>query len=311
MQHLEKYKQLISKLAYDIRAEVLLAEMIDELHTDEIEVAHNSVFSRNVHFDIDKVEEIEYPTTRRRRLRFVLNRDGLYDLLPEDLFHQSIHNQPFYDKEKMLQDIKVQQQREQAAKKFFLPYEQEFFRLRLKLELEEKKFMFSNSGKISTEILSKLWNFPDFLNDEQRIKLSLLMPVMHRLVGNYEVCSFIASDVSGDEVNISEGYQLYSGFSDDPVLGEASLGVELILGGKYQSMEPNTLWNIHVQDISKLMDYMPGGKKTEIHKFLSNLMIPLENELNIELELDAAEATKAFVIGDESLTGMLGYETYL
>src|ERR1044071_3795774 len=142
MHYLEKYKQLINRMNFDIRAEVLLAEMImEEVHPEDIEIATNSVFSRNVHFDIEKVEDTEYVTTRKKRLRFVLNRDGIYDLLPEDLFHQPIDNNTNPDLTKMMQDMKVQQQREIAARKFFLPYEQEFFRSRIRLEMEERKFM--------------------------------------------------------------------------------------------------------------------------------------------------------------------------
>jgi type VI secretion system protein ImpH len=309
MQSIEKYKKLISQLPFDIKAEVLLAELMEELNADDIEVYPKSVFSRNVHKDIAKVEEIEYATTKKRRLKLSLNRDGLYDLLPEDLFHQSIHTQPVWDKDSMMQDMKVQQERENAARKFFLPYEQEFFRLRIRLEMEERKFMFSNSGKVSTDILSKLWNFPEFLNEEQKIKLSLLMPVMHRLVGNYKICGFIASDITGDEVGISDGYKMSVGFADDPSLGKVSLGDGLILGGKYESMEPNSLWRIRVNNVMQLSEYMPGGKKSSIHAYMAGLMIPLENDVHVEL--DVSETNKAFVIGDESTTAVLGYETYL
>ena len=310
MHYLEKYKRLINRLPFDIRAEVLLAEMmLDQVQAEEIEIATNSVFSRNVHFDIEKVEENEYVTTRRKRLRFVLNRDGLYDLLPEDLFHQPLDPTVMYEREKIMQDIKVQEQREQAARNFFLPYEQEFFRLRIRLEMEERKFMFANSGQIDTDVLSKLWNFPDFLDVEQKIKLGLLMPVMHRLVGDKELCGFIATDISGDEVNVTEQFKSHSGFSADPFLGTVALGTDLILGGEYQSMEPCNNWNIIIKDISQLTQYMPGGRKAELHLFLSNLMIPLENEVNFELNI--AETSKEFVIGEETYAGALGYETYI
>ena len=310
MTYLEKYKELINKLPYDIRAEVLLAEMImNNVQTEEIEIATNSVFSRNVHNDIEKVEETEYPTTRRRRLRFLLNRDGLYDLLPEDLFHQPLDHTASKDGKKIMQEIKEQQQRELAARKFFLPYEQEFFRLRIRLEMEERKFMFANSGQMETDVLARLWNFPEFLDEEQKMKLGLLMPAMHRLVGDRELCGFIASDITGDEVSITENFRSHSGFSEDPLMGEISLGTDLIMGGEYQSMEPCNNWKINIKDIKQLTQYMPGGRRAEIHKFLSNLMIPLENEVNFELDISGR--TKEFVLGDEERAGMLGYETFI
>ncbi|MER3498860.1 MAG: hypothetical protein C4308_09630 [Chitinophagaceae bacterium] len=310
MRNFERYKNLINKLPYDIKAEVLLTEMIlEDVHADEIEVAANSVFYRNVHFDIEKVEETEYPTTRKKRLKFVLNRDGLYDLLPEDLFHQPADPQSLSTKEKVIQEMNLQKQRELAARKFFLPYEQEFFRLRIRLEQEERKFMFANSGQVDTDVMARLWNFPGFLTLEQKTKLGLLMPVMHRIVGNKELCSFLATDITGDEVNISESYQSRSGFSDDPKLKEAALGIDLILGGQYQSMEPCNTWRIDVKDISQLTEYLPGGKKAQLHLYLSNLMIPLENEVNFEL--DVKESKKQFSMGEEAGASMLGYETFI
>jgi type VI secretion system protein ImpH len=309
MRNFDRYKTFINKLPFDLKAEVLLAEMItDDLQADEIEVSLNSVFYRNVHFDIEKVEETEYVTTKKRRLKFVLNRDGLYDLLPEDLFHQPADPQPLATKEKVLNEMQVQTQREKAARKFFLPYEQEFFRLRIRLEMEERKFMFANSGHVDLDVMAKIWNFPGFLSAEQKAKLGLLMPVMHRIVGNRGLCSFLATDISGDDVTVSESYQNHSGFSDNPVLKDAALGIDLILGGQYQSMEPCNTWKIDIRDISSLSQYLPGGKKAQLHEYLSNLMIPLENEVNFELDIKQA---KEFKIGEEVQTAMLGYETYI
>lgn len=310
MHHLEKYRNLINKMPFDIRAEVLLAEMLlDNVHAEEIEIATNSVFARNVHHDIEKVEEIEYPTTKKRRLRFVLNRDGLYDLLPEDLFHQPADPNSSQDIHKMMQEVKEQQAREKGARKFFLPYEQEFFRLRVKLEMEERKFMFANSGKVETDVLSRIWNFPEILDEEQKMKLGLLMPVMHRLVGNNDICSFIATDITGDEVAITETNKSHSGFSSAPVMGEALLGDDFILGGEYQSLEPCNNWKITIGDIKQLTQYMPGGRKAEVHKFLSNLMIPLENEVNFELNV--SETAREFILGDPEKSGALGFETFI
>jgi type VI secretion system protein ImpH len=311
MQQLEKYKELIRKLPFDIRVEVVLAEMLaDNVQLDDIEITSNSVFFRNFHYDIEKVEDAEYVSSRKKRLRFVVNRDGLYDSLPEDVIHQSGERQPYFEKDKMMQEIKLQQQREQAARTYFLPYEQEFFRLRVKLEWEERRFMFANSGHVDTSVLGKLWEFSEVFDDEQKSKLGALMPAMHQLAGKKELCSFLATQITGDEVEIKDGHKLWSDYSGEPKLGEATLGNGFFLGGQYQSMEPMDTWNIKVKDTSRLTDYMPGGKKAQMHQFLSNLMTPLEND--VQMELDLRKEQGGFVLDDQQETfSHLGYETYI
>lgn len=312
MDRLEKYKDIIKRLPFDLRVEVILAEMLsDDVSMDEIEVISNSVFLRNFHHDVERVDEAEYIASRKKRLRFVVNRDGLYDSLPEDAIHQSSERTPYYDKDKMMGEIKLQQKREKAARNFFLPYEQEFFRLRVKLEMEERRFMFANSGHVDNSVLGQLWEFSGLFDDEQKSKLGALMPAMHQLAGKKEICSFLASQISGDEIEIKEGQQAWERLADDPQLGEdTTLGKNFFLGGKFQSMEPADVWNIKVTDTATLTDYMPGGKKAEMHRFLSNLMTPMEND--IQMELDFREATTGFVLDDaQENFSHLGYETYI
>jgi type VI secretion system protein ImpH len=311
MQQLEKYKELIRKLPFDIRVEVILAEMLaDNVQMDDIEITSNSVFLRNFHFDIEKVEDAEYTSSRKKRLRFVVNRDGIYDSLPEDVIHQSSERQPYYENDKIMQEIKLQQQREQAARSFFLPYEQEFFRLRVKLEWEERRFMFANSGHVDASVLGKLWEFSELFDDEQKSKLGALMPAMHQLAGKKELCSFLATQISGDEVEIKDGYKPWLSYSDEPELGNTTLGKGFFLGGEYQSMEPADVWNIRVTDTSTLTDYMPGGKKAEMHRFLSDLMTPLEND--VRMELDLRKEQDGFILDDQNEAfSHLGYETYI
>jgi hypothetical protein len=159
-------------------------------------------------------------------------------------------------------------------------------------------------------VLGKLWEFSELFDDEQKSKLGALMPAMHQLAGKKELCSFLATQISGDEVEIKDGYKAWEVFSDEPELGKTSLGKNFFLGGEYQSMEPSDVWNIKVADTATLTDYMPGGKKAEIHRFLSNLMTPLEND--VQMELDFRKEETGFMLDDqEEAFSHLGYETYI
>jgi len=310
MDRFKLYKEIVEKLPNDIRLEVILADMVLEgLEMDDVEIASNSIFRRNYHYDIEKVEEFEYPGSRRKRLRFVTNRDGIYDSLPENLFHQPVDKGRFMNIESRIDEMKLQEDREEAARKLFLPYEQEFFRLRVKLELEERNFMNAMNSQAGKSIASMLWDLPDFLGDDEKDVLGSLMPVMHRISGNFPLSSFIASKISGDKVEISKKTTLSNAISEDPVLSDKTLGIDFVLGGPQSSHVPSVNWDIWVSEADSLTHYLQNGKKAKIHEFLSNLMVPLENDLNIQLHLN--EPSEGFMLNDDSSAGRLGYITYI
>ncbi len=309
MPDIERYKELLRNYPLDLRLEVILGELLsDGISFDDIEIATNSVFARSYHYDIEKVEETEYPTTRKKRLRFLVNRDGLYDSLPEDLMHQPTSEQ-ITNKERVIAEIKVQEAREKEARKFFLPYEQEYYRLRVKLELEERKFMFANSGQMNSEVLSMLWNFPAFLDEQEKAKLGLLMPVLHEVIGDKELGSYLVTHITNDDVEITEGHLPNVLFADAPSLNNTQLGNEFVLGGEYSFTEPQVLWKIKVEGMQNLTQYMPGGRKALVHEYLGNLIMPLEDEINFYLDISSAK--EGFVLNEETSSARLGFVTYL
>ncbi|HVM86776.1 MAG TPA: hypothetical protein VMT76_01220 [Puia sp.] len=311
MSSLEKINELLNRMQLDIRLEIILAELIsDNISMEDVTVVNNSLFSRSYHRDIEKTEHVELSNSRKKKLRFVVNRDGIYDKLPEDLFHQPSDTQKTFDKEKIIKEIKFQNELEKSARQFFNPFEQEFYRLRVKLETEERKFLFETNGDLHTDLIDSLWDFPDFFTELQKSKLGLLMPVLHKLVGDTKLTGFVISAVSGDEVEIIPSAPQKYSIKNAPVLGSSVLGSDTILDGAVFSTTQSFKIKIFLQKLDNLIDYMPGGQKMKIHEFLCNLFVPLEN--NIEFELDFSKTSLSFVVENEiSYFGRLNYTTVI
>jgi hypothetical protein len=306
-----EFSGFLQALHSDIRFEVILADLLDDsLNLDEVVIESESLFKRNYHHDIENASEIEYGAGRKKKLRFVVNREGIYDQLPEDLFHQVTQTNNVTDKYEAIQEIKEHRDLEKQSRLFFQPLEQEFYAQRIRLEIEERKFLFETNDILPGEIFDQLWDLPEFLNDLQKSKLGLLMPVIHKLTGQKELLSFVFESITGDPVQIRETVPRKYRIDENPNLGSMQLSIDSILAGYVCSLQPAVTMVIHISDMENLLDYMPAGKKMILHEYLCNLFMPLDSEIIFDTSF--AEKAKTFLIENDSVfQGRLNYTTII
>jgi type VI secretion system protein ImpH len=307
----EEISGYLQALQSDIRFEVILADLISEnLNMDDVAIESESLFKRNYHHDVENTSIVEYGAGKKKKLRFALNREGIYDQLPEDLFHQISDTKTVTDTEEFIQEIREHSDLEKSSRIFFQPIEHEFYSQRIKLEIEERKFSFETNHVLSGDIFNYLWDLPEFLDDLQKSKLGLLMPVIFKLTGKKHLLPFIFESITGDPVEIRETTPHKYKMNDSPVLGNMHLSLDSILDGNLAGLQSGFIIVIFVADVEKLLDYMPGGKKMIVHEFLCNLFMPLDSE--IVFETDFPEATSSFLIeGDTVFQGRLNYSTII
>lgn len=292
----------------DIRLEVLLGEILaEDAALDDIVVMSNSLFTRNFHRDIEKTGEIQFGQSRKRKLYFLVNREGIYDRLPEDLFHQPIDADGRTDKEAVIGDMKTQEEIEKSSRLFFLPIEQEFYRQRLRIESEEKSFLSDASSS-----LNELWNLPAELDDAQKSKLCTFMPVLNKITGNLELTGFLLEHIYGSPVEIRESSPCSSPTGGGwegaaPLLQECRLGIDTVLGGELSSLQSSITIKIFIPDLKNLAAYMPGGEKLRQMELLCSLFIPWEKEIIYETAL--ADAVPFITEEETTYFGILNYTT--
>ncbi|HEX4850056.1 MAG TPA: hypothetical protein VFV08_04575, partial [Puia sp.] len=237
MNNLEQFNEKLQVLPHDIRAEIIVADLLSEgMSVEDLVFKNRTVFSRNFHFDIERTSIIEIETTKRKKLCFEMNRDGMYDQLPEDLFHQVSEMLKDTDKEETIQEIKNQRSFESQCRLFFQPFEQEFYRERIKLEWQERKFLFQTNDFLRGDVFERIWNFPEFLDDEQKTKLGLLLPILHRIIGNLDLLQYIIENITGDQIQISINSPAITNLEEDPQMGEMRLNIDSILAGKMPAL---------------------------------------------------------------------------
>lgn len=311
MKVLSQLASTLNGMPDDVRMEVILMNLIQGgLNADEIEIVSSSLFKRRFHHDIEQVSVVYNRTSKREKLRVELNRDGLYDLLPENLFHQPPENATNRNFESELADIKFQQDKENECRLFFMPIEQEFYRLRLEVEAVERQYCFGSNTVAATSAFQQFWQFPDFFNPSKRAWMFLIMPVIHQIAGNTEFAAKIITIITGDKVTVQQVSAFDYSLPAEPVLGDIQLGVDSLLGGMTGSFQQENILFLEVSDVQQLADYMAGGRQERVLQFLIGLLFPFDRDVRFEPLLSLAD--QDFVLMEENTwDGRLNYSTRL
>ena len=189
------------QLLNDIRAEIYAANLIEnseettqKLGVDDFIIQPIGAFKRSYSRDVIKTKEKQFAKKQHKHVYIKINRDGLYDHLPEGIFHEHYTGKGERTLKQSEANIKQKKKEEQAARTFFLPFEQEFYRQRLIIELEERAFLKGFLDKNLLKMFLEYWglstlkfsNDPD-KNDLKAAALLNLLPYCSDIAGNLKI----------------------------------------------------------------------------------------------------------------------------
>ncbi|QYS89934.1 hypothetical protein [Flavobacterium davisii] len=121
MNHLSEILDLVKSIKSDIRAEVIVNDLLNNniISDNQFIVQKESQFSRTYRRDILEVDIKDFNLDKTEYLNFTLSRDGLYDLLPEGIFHQSKNEYPDKGVSKMISEYQTQKKNKKGLELFF------------------------------------------------------------------------------------------------------------------------------------------------------------------------------------------------
>lgn len=194
------FSELIS-VYENLKAEVLIAEIQEksELTSDDFVIANKSTFSRPYRRDIISVDNL----INENKITLNLSRNGIYDTLPEGLFHVPKGNQ---DANTYISRRKIVKQEEQDARAFFAPFENEFFYQRLKVENRERELL-NGFYNLNDEFLMNFWKIDRQFPKEYINKLIKLIPFSHKISGDFELTRLCLEEILGDKVAFKRIYE--------------------------------------------------------------------------------------------------------
>ncbi len=134
----------IENITSDIKAEVIGAALVENgTRIDDIVIKPVGISQRNVRKDVVDIYNKDGGADNGEYLFFDVSREGLYDTIPQGVFHQPKITGKKRNTEDLIDEMKLFKKQEDAARLFFLALEKEYGRVNLSGELEERKSILS------------------------------------------------------------------------------------------------------------------------------------------------------------------------
>ncbi|MGE9312444.1 hypothetical protein ACLOAU_12390 [Niabella sp. CJ426] len=284
-------------------AEVIFASLTEAGHAaNNIKALNKGGFKKGFSNDVEQVfiEEAGSGTS----FEMILNRDGIYDLLPEGLFHQSKGNTRVSSVQDAVEEHKQFKEEEKLARRFFTPLEQLLFLYRAGAEAAERGALYNIQNGQLNESFYHFWNIDVKLPEGPAGRLLRLMPYADSIKSDIDATAAALSYVLQSKVTLKASLIPDTYLLQQENLSEQYLGVNATIGNTIGEWLTN--WTCTISDIpdKDLALYVEGGALKKITDRFIEIFVPVE----IDVLLDFRQAVDP---GTETYENILGVGAYL
>ncbi|MEO5682173.1 MAG: type VI secretion system baseplate subunit TssG [Chitinophagaceae bacterium] len=308
---IEQLQLEMQKAGYDVKAEPQLLQALEQgLLYDDFLVSCDGLFRREYSRDIVK-SDVKEDGRRQSILELHLSRSGLYDQLPEGLFFQSSQRaSKVMNAIDMASDYKYNKKKEEEIRRFFLPFENDFFLQRMHVEAEEAMLLEGLQSGILNDYFIKFWDLPAAIPKAFVIPLILLLPYAHRIAGNTALTAECLRQLLQEDVQINKKQPKPARATSlgSPSLGDGVLGLDLMCGLQFWEGTPYFDIAIGPLNASQITDYLEGGSRFVLLETFNRFFIPAG--IDTVLSVKPAPAALHMVLGEKE-SPVLGYSSIL
>ena len=314
MSNSNNIEKIIQNVFFDIKAEAIIGDLIENgLEWDDFVGISQGILKRRFGRDIDTTKEKKLENGRKI-IEFYLNRDGLYDSLPEGLFHEETEKS-LKEADKIISSSKKLKKEEKEARDFFLPFENELFSQRVKLELQEREILSRFNENLFDDIYPEFWNFDISLDRKLISRMVRLLHFSHRIAGNCKLTEECLESILEENVKVkitdkcqSENRDLVINANEDTncVLGRVNSGVNFVCGESFSSLKNSMVIDIGPIKKSSIEGYLENGAVAKFLDCFYDYFVPAE--LDVMLNIHVEKSEQSFILHEDS-GPVLGYES--
>ncbi|TKT88971.1 hypothetical protein FDK13_25260 [Dyadobacter frigoris] len=292
----------------DLKAEFLAASFLETgFSPGQITFRPLGPFKRRSHSDIEVIVEKEIGNFKGPVIES--NRSGIYDYLPEQLFHLSSSKSGKSLKNK-IDNIRAEREKEQKTRLFFLPLEQEFFFSKVHTEQIEQSASSLDPESALFEELRCFWQIPGFVSDATFMHLLPMLPQISECRADFLKSESILSGILNVSVGIENEYGNNLSMMQGAEIGAARLGADLLLGGALDSCLPEIQINISFKNTDELEKCFCDPDFDNLVNWLLGWLLPVEYDYKINLSAPC-DTMYLFPETDSNVLPRLGYTTLL
>jgi type VI secretion system protein ImpH len=305
----------------DFRAEVLAAEMIENnTAPDRVLIVPLGARNRPHRKDVESIVEEVLDYDNKEYVFIKTPREGLYDQLPEGLFHQHIGYVSNKSEQQVIEAIKRHHLEEKAARMFFLPFDVALNDVRVQITLYEnqldKKFHFNQL----VNIFSSHWEIFQHLNVLQANIFLQFLPLIHRIRDDWNAIETLFELMFLVPANLQLRSQRKHPNSNDEdaavlysAIGRGVLGVDLTTGDPRDGGEFNEIVITFGPIAADKVNSFTGESKQEaVVQMLCDYLLPAD--LDIVIEYDFKQSDRSFRLSEPGTISdncEMGVSTYL
>lgn len=240
-------------------------------------------------------------------------REGIYDYLPEGLFHPPSLGASRKNVDTVVREIRKQKKVEEDARKFFRPFELEVFFTEISALLKESEFDITSNTDALLDTVSELWPLVRMLDKQSAYIFMHILPFFHQIRGDkrwFERCmtAFLQVPV---EVTFSPNVIDEIEKNDNSMLlGNSRLGVTYIPSGRHMDGQRNWVVNIGPIPYEEMKKYIPGNPFRKVLQALYDYFLPVT--VDVEENFVTEKVEYSFSLEDDDRNASrLGYSTFL
>ena len=297
----------------DFKAEVIAAELIDN-HVPAEQIMIQMLGSRKRSFrkDVDAVTEEVSDYNNREYTVITTHKEGIYDMLPQGLFHSPTLPKNATTQKEVIDNIKKHRVEELNARRLFLPFEAAINHLRIQMALFEGRLDKGAHHDDLVNLFKNHWGIFKYLDTVQSDTFLQVLPLLHDIRDDYEAAATIMELLLSVPVKIS-GRQQLSLKSANPVfssLNDTELGINFTTGNAaYDGGEDEIIVTIGPIHNEQLKQFMPAAKNSKILEALCDYLLPVHVDVITDFELYGTEKGMRLADKESDFNATLGLST--
>lgn len=310
----DKLKLLLdtNTLESDYRAEVLVAGLL-EAGQDEnrMLIVRQDAKRKDVAKDISRINKEFSGLDLVEYLHIYTNRYGIYDSLPEGLFHQSLNRRRRKTQQDVIDEMREHRIGEFHVRRFFQPFEMAIDQVLIDTQLYEKKFDKAYAYENLKLIFEEHWDILEYLSLKQTLLFIKLIPLIPEAGRSFELMASVMSVILDCPVKIKEGRKSQMEVAEEECisLNKMKLGVNSVIGKTVQNDFADLDIILGPTDAKRVKEFQTSLNHQVILQKLIDLIIPFDRNTNIRYEVFKEEMK--FRLSDKYNKAYLGVNTTL
>ncbi len=281
-----------SNFYLNLRAEVLVSELLEntDITEEDIVVLSQSTFSRGFRRDL-----IGSKINSNNRFEINISRNGIYDALPQGVFHKSVG----IDTNLSYSEIRQKNRKEERdARMLFAPIENEFFLHRVYLEQEEKNIIFELNNSLDNSFAIDFWGIKDKVPNEYILSFAKVLPYAHKVSKSEGLIAQCLEEILNEKVHITKKFKplknpLEKNKKNDVLGLNSSLAID-----ETNVLYPFYFINIEISNVKKRYRYQENAIGNQLISVFCEYFVPLEIEYEINITFNQKEGN--FALNEES-----------